>query len=117
MNRFTLPTPDDESEAKVVSDVRQYGWHVLGVREDDEGPGFAFTIGLYYSFRHPEVLIMGLEQATAHSVLNSLGDKVRAGVRYEPKREYGGVVEQMPVSFVQIADENYREYLGYAMWF
>jgi hypothetical protein len=39
--------PDDE---KVLADVREYGWHVIEIFEQDETPGWAFSIGLYKNF-------------------------------------------------------------------
>jgi Domain of unknown function (DUF4262) len=32
-------------DEQVRADIATYGWHVIKVLEDDEGPGFAFTIG------------------------------------------------------------------------
>lgn len=34
---------DDDDEQRVIDDVRQYGWHVVVINADDEGPGFAYS--------------------------------------------------------------------------
>jgi uncharacterized protein DUF4262 len=47
--------PLDDHERKAVADVKKHGWHVLKVLEDDRGPAFAYTVGLYHSFGHPEL--------------------------------------------------------------
>jgi hypothetical protein len=52
--------PKDDHERKALADVQNHGWHVLKVMEDDRGPAFAYTVGLYHSFRHPELIIVGL---------------------------------------------------------
>jgi hypothetical protein len=44
-------------DAQMRADIATYGWHVIKVLEDDEGPGFAFTIGLYQRFEHPELIV------------------------------------------------------------
>jgi hypothetical protein len=31
-------------DAKMRADIATYGWHVIKVYEDDEGPAFAFTM-------------------------------------------------------------------------
>lgn len=52
----------DEHERKALADVQQHGWHVLKVMEDNEGPAFAYTVGLYHSFGHPELIVVGLPE-------------------------------------------------------
>ena len=39
----------DDDERRVIEDVQQYGWHIVGVEDDQEGPGFAYSIGLYHT--------------------------------------------------------------------
>jgi len=51
----------DEGDKQLLSDVQTYGWHVLIIEEDDEGPGYGFSVGLFHTFGHPEVVVFGLE--------------------------------------------------------
>lgn len=104
-------------DRKVLSDVKEYGWHVLSVHEDDEGPGFSFTIGLYHTFKHPEVLMMGLDTDFMSGILNNIGDDIKTGMRYEAGKEYPEIVENYKCSFQKIDEKFYVDYLGTAMWF
>ena len=63
---------------QLTADIARHGWHVLMIPEDDEGPAFAYTVGLTETFGHPEVLMAGLPINTLHALLNELGDRVRA---------------------------------------
>lgn len=74
-----MPTPENASEQKVLDDVATYGWHVVNVLTDADGPGFSYTIGLFQSFQHPEILVVGLPSGVAHPVLNELGEAARSG--------------------------------------
>jgi hypothetical protein len=40
------------SEAKILEDIRKHSWHVMRVirSEDEKGPEWAFSIGLFHSF-------------------------------------------------------------------
>src|SRR4051794_27391344 len=38
------PEPTDEHDRKLLADVERHGWHVVCVEEDEEGPGFAYSI-------------------------------------------------------------------------
>ena len=41
-------------------------------------PPFAYTVGLF-GLQHPELLILGVPPEVASGVLNTLGDRIRAG--------------------------------------
>ena len=69
-------------DAQMRADIATYGWHVVKVLEDDEGPAFAFTIGLWQRFQHPELIVFGLPLETMHQMLNGAGAAVRAGRPY-----------------------------------
>lgn len=40
----------DADEQRVIDDVRKFGWHVIGIEEDAEGPGYAFSVGMHHFF-------------------------------------------------------------------
>jgi hypothetical protein len=115
-SEFTLPEAEDDSDRKLLSDIEKYGWHVVFVTEEPATPQFAFTVGLHYRYSHPEILVMGLKQATAHSLLHSLVEKIKQG----EKLESGSLVTDIasfPLALVPIHIDHYREHLGYGMWF
>lgn len=35
------PAPEDDHDRKLLADVQEHGWHVVGVEADAEGPSFA----------------------------------------------------------------------------
>jgi hypothetical protein len=85
-----LPPPTDEIEEQVLGGIARHGWHVVLVRQgmhEHEGDGpwsedhaaqaayeadFAYTVGLTFSFSHPEVILVGGWQH-AHAYLNVVG--------------------------------------------
>lgn len=107
----------DTADRKRLHDIVRHGWHVLKVMEDDEGPAFAFTIGLYHSFKHPEVLMAGLDLDFMHSILNNIGDDVKKGMKYEAGKAYPEIVADYNCSFQRIDRRLYKDYLGTAMYF
>ena len=112
-----MPKADTEAERKVLSDVGTHGWHVVNVLEDDRGPAFSYTVGLFHSFRHPEVLVIGLPRETAHPILNEVGAAAQAGRRVEAGATYDDFLEGYDCTFRVIPPARYRFYLGWAMWF
>ena len=57
---FQLRVAEDDNDRKLLADIERLGWHVIHIFEDESGPGFSFSVGFYYTFQQPEVLIMGL---------------------------------------------------------
>ena len=113
---FLIPTAEDESDRKLLSDISDYGWHVVKVNEEDGLPGFAFTVGLYYQYCHPEIMIMGLRHETAHTLLTSIQRIVHEGGRIQPWSTVEDVAS-FPLTAVPIHISHYREHLGYGIWF
>ena len=54
------PVAEDEHDRKLLADVEQFGWHMVGIEQDNEGPAFVYSVGLYQTFRHCEILVVGL---------------------------------------------------------
>ncbi|MBC7933684.1 MAG: DUF4262 domain-containing protein [Rubrivivax sp.] len=65
----------DASDKKLLSDIKTYGWHILKITPDEESPGFAFSVGLFHSYSHPEIVMFGLNLDTLHEFIN-LGSRV-----------------------------------------
>jgi hypothetical protein len=69
----------DNIDTKLVRDIDEAGWGVVGVPADATSAGWAFTVGLWHTFRSPEVAIFGLEPAVMMKCLNLVGDEVSHG--------------------------------------
>jgi hypothetical protein len=101
--------------SRIQENIDAYGWHVVIVPEDDEGPGFAYSIGLYRSLGHPEVIIFGLEVDTLHRAVNNVGAEVCQGRRFGEGDTSVEIFEGCPVAFRAVSAEHYEEYLGQAV--
>jgi hypothetical protein len=107
----------DISEQKVLDDVAQHGWHVVKILELEDSPGWAFSIGLYKNFNHPEIVVFGLNPDLMHSIINSVGDDVRSGKRFEDGKQYPELIEAYSCIFKTVNVVWYQPFLGYANWF
>jgi hypothetical protein len=112
-----LPKPEDETDRWLLDQVAGHGWAVFGIEEDDEGPTYSFSVGLFHTLGHPEVLLMGLRPEVAQRLVNDIGAAVRAGRRFEAGGRYDGLADRFPLAFLAVAERYYRDYLGYAGWF
>jgi hypothetical protein len=110
---------DEEADRRVRRDVQRYGWHVALVPPDPARPGsvgWAFTIGLFETYQHPELVVFGREVEILHPLLNRAGDAVRRGWRFDDTRTYTGLVEGYACAFRTVAPRWLEVFLGNAQW-
>jgi Domain of unknown function (DUF4262) len=117
VQNWNIPEAEDDSDRKLLADIASHGWHIVGVNADEGGPGFAFSVGLYYTLGHPEVLIMGLPHPISACLINDLGDAIRSGDKFEAGSRYGDIAAGFPLALLSMDQRYFREYLGYALWF
>jgi hypothetical protein len=104
----------------VLSDIKRVGWHTLGVstRQGEDGLNWAFSIGLYHSFGHPEVILFGLPVQTCMEVVNLIGRHVKEGTHYESDHDYADILpDPFRCAFKNVQRSQYRDHVGYALWF
>lgn len=106
-----------EGDKKLLSDVESHGWHVIKVLEDETGPRFGYSVGLYHSFSHPEILIIGLKLELIHSIINEIGERIRKGEEFMQGKYYSGLIEGFNCYFLKVNNKFYKEYVGYNLWY
>ncbi|MGW6971186.1 DUF4262 domain-containing protein [Streptomyces sp. NPDC054952] len=107
----------DGADLTIIENVRQHGWHVVMVPEDDIGPGFAYTIGLAHTHGGPELAMFGLDVHAMHRMLNSLGAKSAAGAVLTDGQRHPDVVDGRQVVLRQVDLRWYRTFFGRAIGF
>jgi hypothetical protein len=117
-DRISLDRARDAQERKAIEDIRKYGVHILHVF-DDEGnkPEFSYTVGLWHTHGHPEVLISGLKQGLRHTLLNNINYSIGQGRQFRDGQSATDVIENYRCYFQEILRDKYRPYLGWDVWF
>jgi len=107
----------EPDERKLVENVRHYDCHIVAVTGGDM-PSWYYSVGLFEKFGHPEVVIFGLKQTLAHSMINDLAARIREGERFESGAAAEGLLAgDFQCVFRTMAD-GWRDLLiGYATWF
>ncbi len=106
-----------QSERRVIDDVRAYGWHGVWVAEDEEGPGFNYSVGLLESLEHPELILFGLKREVMHDIMWEMVRSIQAGRRFEQPGLYDGIIEGLACAVRPVHATQQRLYLGYALWY
>jgi hypothetical protein len=114
---FQMPVASDEPDRKLLSDVTNYGWHILHIFADKNEPCYSFSVGLYLKFGHPELLVMGLSQPIAQQLINLAAGYIANGRVFRPGERSDDLMHGFACSFVPILINHYQHYLGYNIWF
>lgn len=111
----------DEIQRKIAADIREFGWHAVGVAtavgDEDEGPPFAYTIGLEDTFEHPEVIIFGLNNDLEfmHWVLSEIAKRIAKGERFEHGAKKKDLLSGFVCPFARFPKTAYDDHLGQAI--
>ncbi len=114
---MTVKIAKDQGEQKAIDDIREYGLHIISVAEDEAGPGFAYSIGLFENYAHPEVIIIGLRQSLAHTLLNNMASDIKAGKTFTAGDFHEGVLDDFLCYFGEVPRKHFHDYVGWARWF
>ncbi|MFA6084409.1 DUF4262 domain-containing protein [Mucilaginibacter sp.] len=100
-----------EREKKLEDDIKQYGLQVLHVLEDETGPGFTYSIGLFKSYGHPEIIMIGLKQDLAHTLINNMAYEIKEGKVYSPLNFEASILDDFDCYIIEVDKSNYDNYV------
>jgi hypothetical protein len=63
----------------ITGHIGRIGWAVQGVPGDEQWPSWAYSIGLWHTFRVPELALFGLSLPNMAAIINALGCRVADG--------------------------------------
>ena len=106
----------DENDRKALSNIEEFGCHVLKVMEGEGEPCFCYSIGINKKQNKPDLLITGLDLSLAHSIVNNYKDRLLAGESFDTENYYSDFLEGFDVCFVKVDKKHYEEYLGFGLW-
>jgi hypothetical protein len=108
----------DEGERKLIADIKRSGVHILHIFDaEGEEPEFSYSVGLWHTRNHPEVLIYGLKSDLRQSVINYIKNETKLGRSFRDGESAEGVLPGFTVYFQALPLDQYKEHLGWAEWF
>ena len=108
---------DAEAKKQIVSDVKQYGFHVAIIPGDGYSPAFAYTIGLFKTYGYPELICFGLNHDLMHSMFWTAKELFDKQPSPDLSIGYPDFVGDFDVRFLRVDKARYADYFGYSHWF
>jgi len=81
------------SNVDIAKNIDKHGWHFVHVIDpNSEKPDFSHTIGLEQKYKHPEIIIFGLNKDSAHAIFTDIvaDIKCRSNARTKHGIEWAG---------------------------
>src|SRR6476619_3153359 len=109
----------NEFSQEFLGIVDKYGWFVMNVvpGKDDEVDAWSYSTGLYYHYKHPEIIVFNEPADLRHSMINSIGERVKAGETFKPGKGYSGIIGNFDVQFRPMHPSHYLDWVNSACWF
>ncbi|MEU3901714.1 DUF4262 domain-containing protein [Streptomyces sp. NPDC045251] len=104
----------DARTQSTVDVIEQHGWQVTMVPGDEQGPGWAYTIGLWHRHRIPELAMFGLDVHMMQTLLNDLGQRAVGGQPLEAD-EVRHDIASVPVVLQAVDYRWYKAFFGTAI--
>src|SRR5689334_5438210 len=93
MTSRMLPEPEDDRDRAILAHIAEFGWSVMGIELDDEGPSYSFSLGLYHTFGHPELIIVGQKPLVAQGLINHASEMIRGERSFVDSERTDGLLE------------------------
>jgi len=118
LHDFKLREPEDATDIKLLDDIQNFGFHIVGIAEDGDLAKleYAFTVGCYYSFGIPEVVLHGMKFESSHALIHNF---VRWAKEAKSISDYMIVpdIANIPLLLRPVDITWYQPLLGYGIWF
>jgi hypothetical protein len=99
---------DDDYDRKLLEDVQRFGWHLVGIKDDPEGPAYVFSVGMYHTHGQPEICIFGLrDTGVMAQIVNEIGDLLRSGETFQDWEGSEDVLDNYPCIFRKVDPSRY----------
>lgn len=108
---------DCRDNQRTLSDIEKFGLSVILIQATDYLPSFAYSIGLWQKFGHPEIICFGLSIETLHGLINDAAEMVKNGGTIEANKQYDDFFESGSAEFVKVDSRNLPDYFGSAIDF
>ncbi|MCD2425514.1 DUF4262 domain-containing protein [Niabella pedocola] len=107
----------DELLIQTAANIEKFGLQVIMVGGTDYSPSFAYSIGLYKTYRHPEIICFGLSDNLGHVIINDVAELIKSGEWIESLKDYDNIFRDSRAAFLRVDERNVDHYFRTAINF
>lgn len=95
--------------------IKEYGLQVLMVKGTGYSPSFAYSIGLFETYNHPEIICFGLPQKISGQIINDVAGIIKSGQRFSHNEISLEIFKDSKAAFLNVDPRNVGDYFGHAI--
>ena len=107
----------DSIASKILLDIRNYGWHRMGVSGPEGRPSWVYSIGFHRTYQHPEIVVFGFDRPLLMGIMGTIGELVGAGATLAAETESADILEDFNCAFRTVDKRWYPVFFGRAIDF
>jgi hypothetical protein len=96
----------------IAEDVAKYGRSIITI--SDIEPPFVYTVGLMFTYNHPELILFG-QRETGADIVRGMVELIAEGRRFDAPGEYDGVLMKGNIATRRVHPMQHEFCFGFAM--
>ena len=112
---MTDQTYNCRDDDKTKSNIEKYGLTVIILEATEYLPAFAYSIGLWKTFKHPEIICLGLTTKNLHALINDVAELIKQGQIITSNKIYDNFFNNSDTQFVKVDKSYLTHYFGTAI--
>ena len=105
----------DELLVQTKNNIAKYGLQVISVSGSNYTPSFSFSIGLFETYKQPEIICFGLPEKLGHEIINDVADLMKNGEQIKTNINYDNIFKDSRAEFLTVDHRNIDDYFGAAL--
>jgi len=97
------------------TNIDKFGLQVIMVSGAGYSPSFAYSIGLFETYRHPEIICFGLPDKLGLEIINDVADLIKNGEIIKPYTNYNNIFKRSRAEFLPVDERNIDYYFKAAL--
>lgn len=109
---------EEIERVEIQNIIDENGCQIVQVAGDNYMPSYAYTIGLFQQYNHPEIICFGLGPDVLETFLNNAKNRIEEGEQFSTEQSYSGFLDKnVNIQYLSVDKNFYKDYLEYATWF
>ena len=105
----------DELLVQTKNNIAEYGLQVISVSGSEYTPPFSYSIGLFETYKQPEIICFGLPEKLGHEIINDVADLMKNEEQIKTNSNYDIIFSESRAEFLQVDNRNIDDYFGAAL--
>jgi hypothetical protein len=105
----------DELFKNTKSNIENYGLQVIIIEATNYLPSFAYSIGLWQKYNHPEIICFGFSNSLLHTLINDVAVIIKENGSLIEEKNYTNIFEDSKAQFLKVDPDNISDYFGTAI--